>query len=317
MREQLAHAQMQLTQQAQIMAENNRMMQQLLSHQFPAAAAASSSSPLLPQVPLFPQVFAVPAGASTPAASISASAEARELSERVEQVKVAVKLPKLERPSVGQPAVRCGDWIYQVRIIVQGMTETATTWWDHVEASAKETYDSWMSADAQEKYEITMAKPEEWPKYSMLSSKVSHLLLKAVSAEISRDAISERKTDPAEILFRILTLYQPGGLEERNTLLKLLREAKKGTTPATAVAAMKDWERIRKRAEEMKRMLPDPTEQWKCVLKMVETAVSANAELSFRFSMKRLELQIDQKTSATAVATMFRFLLAELTAKAT
>ena len=54
-----------------------------------------------------------------------------------------------------------------------------------------------------------------------------------------------------------------------------------------------------------------------CVLKTVETAVSANAELSFRFSMKRLELQIDQKTSATAVATMFRFLLAELTAIAT
>jgi hypothetical protein len=151
----------------------------------------------------------------------------------------------------------------------------------------------------------------------LLSSKVTTLLLTAVSAERARDVISERKTDPAEILFRILTLYQPGGLEERNTLLKLLREAKKGTTPATAVAAMKDWERIRKRAEEMKLTLPAPTEQWKCVRKMVETAVSANAELSFRFSMKRLELQIDQKTSATAVATMFRFRLAELTALAT
>ncbi len=234
MREQLAQAQMQIAQQAQLMAENKRMMQQLLQAQL-AAAAASSSSSLLPPLPTFPQVFAVPShGTVTPALSVSASAEAREAVDRVEQVKVAVEFPKLEAPSVAHPAVRCGDWIFTLKLIVQGMTETASTWWDHVESTARSTYDLWMSADAQERYEISMTKAEEWPKYSMLSSKVTALLLKAVSAEIARDVISERKTDPAEILFRILTLYQPGGLEERNGLLKMLRDVKKRYHPCNS-----------------------------------------------------------------------------------
>ena len=65
------------------------------------------------------------------------------------------------------------------------------------------------------------------------------------------------------ILYRIMVLYQPGGVEEKESLAEKLTKAKTANNAQDALDQLRTWERYRARAKVLGVYLPDPAVQHK------------------------------------------------------
>jgi hypothetical protein len=207
------------------------------------------------------------AQASEAKAAANEEAKARACEAKAEELEVVgdtVPLPKLDSVRVPEPALRCGEWLTRVALVIRCLSPTSGVWWADILETAQEAYRVWMQADPLEKSKARgPVKP--WPKYEQLSYKVSSLMLEAVSPNIVKDALHDKDLEPAALIFRILKAYQPGGLEERIKVIAELSTTKAMTTAGEAVEELRRWECMRSRAVELKITIPDPYVQWLAV----------------------------------------------------
>ena len=88
--------------------------------------------------------------------------------DKVEVVKTAAALPKLEAATVAEPAVRCGDWLVRATMVIGSYSETASVWWSHVREKAQDAYDEWLASEPLERAVVTV--PEiAWHRYTQLA----------------------------------------------------------------------------------------------------------------------------------------------------
>eukprot|EP00439_Symbiodinium_sp_Y106_P050720 s4375_g6.t1 len=76
------------------------------------------------------------------------------------------------------------------------------------------------------------------------------------------------------LLFRLMTLYQPGGEAERSRILSNLQNPPEESEPQKAVEALRAWDRWLRRCKELSLVTPDPTMLPKGLTKMVDTRPS-------------------------------------------
>ena len=74
---------------------------------------------------------------------------------------------------------------------------------------------------------------KQWPR---TEQRATTKLLAAIPEEIRKDVISSRRLSPAEILFKLLTTYQPGGPQERTQLLRDVQLAISAPSGASATS---------------------------------------------------------------------------------
>ena len=96
------------------------------------------------------------------------------------------------------------------------------------------------------------------PQYSVLQAKVTDLLLAALAQNIVDRIVTERLLHPVQILFHVLTTYQPGSIDEKTTLLKQLEAPTACKTATALLLELQAWERRRTRALELQCVIPDP-----------------------------------------------------------
>ena len=126
------------------------------------------------------------------------------------------------------------------------------------------------------------------------------MLLTAIPEDVRRDLISSRKLSTSEIVFRLFTVFQPGGPQERAQLLKEVSEDRLGAsaTAGDVLRALRLWRRnvARLRAGELHLQLPDPL-----VLTHVLTRWSEHVgrvggqQVAYRVSTLRQALSLDQR----------------------
>ncbi len=100
------------------------------------------------------------------------------------------------------------------------------------------------------------------------------MLLESLPKELSADLVATRQLHPAQVLYRVMLAFQPGGLEEKEDLLKKLQEPEPASTAAEAVVKLRNWERFRARATELKVAVLDASVLLKAVLSMTQAVVT-------------------------------------------
>ena len=95
-----------------------------------------------------------------------------------------------------------------------------------------------------------------WPR---TETRVMNMLLQALPADIQEDLVSTRRMSTDQIMFKLYSIFQPGGQTERTSLLQLVVDWKSPSNNAAEVAAsIRKWKRWAVRAEELHLVLPDP-----------------------------------------------------------
>ena len=83
-------------------------------------------------------------------------------------------------------------------------------------------------------------------------------LIKALPESLRSELVAQREVSSIGIMFKVLRVYQPGGLGERTTLLKQLVDQKVPSPLSDWMLALRSWRRWLTRVQELGIQPPDP-----------------------------------------------------------
>ncbi|OLP91197.1 hypothetical protein AK812_SmicGene27151 [Symbiodinium microadriaticum] len=118
---------------------------------------------------------------------------------------------------------------------------------------------------------------------------------------------------PVALLFRLYTMYQPGGESEKAYILQYLVTPPKAQTAVQMVATLRQWERMLLRADNLSIAKPDPSLLVRGLNALVGDVWAKDRDVTFRTQLVKSRLGVDVSptwvyddgTRATANATNF------------
>ena len=112
-------------------------------------------------------------------------------------------------------------------------------------------------------------------------------------------------------MFRLYTLYQPGGSTEKALVLNHLQNPNVVQDVVSGVSALRAWGRWHKRCVDCGMVAPDPTVLAGALTEMTNHILRQNPDPMFRTQMVRSMLHIETHPSEDAVQEYYKHLLAE------
>ena len=176
-------------------------------------------------------------------------------------------------------------------------------------AEAEATYTRFATSGPIERLGITPNITDELitGKWSRVNSRATTMLLAAIEDDLRVEMVNRRMCDSAVgILYRLMTLYAPGGESEKSLTLKKLQTPTRCTDPQLAADELRAWERWKKRAETLGLLTPDPTILVKGLASITSGILekAVNREIAFR--------QVDSKPTMDTVTQFHGHLLGEM-----
>ena len=113
-------------------------------------------------------------------------------------------------------------------------------------------------------------------------------------------------------LFKVYTVYAPGGTSERASLIRQLETIPANDSVMDAVVALRKWKKLIGRAQEMGVSLPDGSVLFMAVENSVKKIVDGHRDMSFKLSMAKQSLQLPHMPTQVSVMTYTDHVLAEL-----
>ena len=155
--------------------------------------------------------------------------------------------------------------------------------------------------------------PEEvlQQKWERLERRVATMLLQALPQEVRGELVAARRLTTFGVITHLLVTYSPGGISEKQNLLRNLEDPLEIQTVQDGPAALRRWLRWRHRAKDIGAVAPDPSLQLRGLLKMSKKTLEAHRELQFRMSLVRSGLQMDTVPNDINVEQFAYHLLAE------
>lgn len=123
------------------------------------------------------------------------------------------------------------------------------------------------------------------------------------------ELISAKRLSAMSIVCKLLVTYQPGGLAEKELILKSLELPPESANLVEAVQSLRRWSRWRRRGGDLQISEPDPFLLLKGLNRIVRKPLEANRELSFRISLARS--MVDSTPTSTSVTSFALHLVAE------
>ena len=237
-----------------------------------------------------------------------------ETEERVEDSlrSFPITLPRLIEPSVQNAALQAGDWLTQVRPLIADTSTKAGTWWDQLLELTMRQYGKWLEANPLERLQISPPQESELPSgHERLEQRITNMLLAAVPTSIKDELIATRQLTPQGILFKVLRVYQPGGLGERASILSALTNTREATSAQEAVEDLRLWHRQLLRTCELKAALPDPTLLIAALDQIMRQVLAREVQATFRVNTFRMNNSVDVRPSRESVLQFYEVLLAE------
>ena len=223
-------------------------------------------------------------------------------------------LPSLPELNQQTSSVDIMDWLEVITTTMQDLSDGSAEWWTRVRALASEAYSRWTSASPVEKLSIFPPREEalESGKWSRVNSRAASMVLMALPDAVKQEMVQRRSTGSvSSLLFRLLTLYQPGGQQEKVTLLQSLQQPKSEQNAVDAVKSLRAWARWLRRCKELEVAAPDPSLLMRGLSLITRAVLEREPEVSFRTSLVRSHLQVDTKPSYETVEKFYHHLLAE------
>ena len=148
------------------------------------------------------------------------------------------------------------------------MSATSRLWWPKVVHEAEQAYQRFATASPIEKLQVKPNVPVDLTmgKWSRGKSRATSMLLAAIEDDLRTEMVNRRMCDSAVgILYRLMTLYAPGGESEKTLTLNTLQNPTRCTDAQSAAEELRAWERWKNRAQILGLLTPDPTISVKAV----------------------------------------------------
>ena len=220
-------------------------------------------------------------------------------SDEPEKVRPGVSsLPKLKAIDSESSPIDFQDWVTLLKAPMCDLSATSHLWWPKVVQEVEATYTRFATSGPIERLGITPNITDE-----------------LIEDDLRVEMVNRRMCDSAVgILYRLMTLYAPGGESEKTLTLKKLQNPTRCTDPQLAAEELRAWERWKKRAETLGLLTPDPTILVKGLASIISGVLekAVNREIAFRTSLVRSVLQVDSKPTLDTVMPFHGHLLGEM-----
>ncbi|CAE7301732.1 RE1 [Symbiodinium sp. CCMP2592] len=237
-----------------------------------------------------------------------------------EAVKPGVsQLPSLPQVKAESSSIDIADWMEMLAAPMSDLSDGSAAWWRKVCEQATLAYQAWTDAGPMERLAIAPPKDPslEDGRWGRVNSRAASMILLALHENVRSEMVARRLTgSTVSLLFRLMTLYQPGGEAERSRILNNLQNPPEETEPQKIVEALRSWDRWLRRCKELSLATPDPTILARGLNKMVRKLVEQNADMGFRTNLVRSTLQVDTRPSYTSIDTYYKHLMGECEALA-
>ena len=228
-----------------------------------------------------------------------------------EQVKGS-ELPPLPALGGDQAPLLFGDWLALVAPAMYDIAQPGKEWWSQVMEEVETLYSVWLQASPLQRLRLRPAEGTLAPPLQRIEMKGVNMLLQILPENIKRDVVASRTLSSTSIMFRLFTLFQPGGSTEKAGLLKQISEPKIAGNGHDLLQGIRTWRRWLARAHELNLVLPDSMVLAGVLAKFSDAlAKCGNVQLGFRLSTARQELGIDHRPTRETVTEMAEYLQAE------
>ena len=146
-------------------------------------------------------------------------------------------------------------------------------------------------------------------RFARVNTRAASMILAALKEEVRTECVAKKVTgSSAGLLFRLLTLYRPGGENEKIMILSQLQSPPKHSDPGKAAEALRAWLRWLQRADDVSLAKPDPNILARGLTAMTAEILQNNPEAMFRTSLVKSTLQVDTVPTMTSVLEFHRHL---------
>eukprot|EP00439_Symbiodinium_sp_Y106_P042298 s5151_g5.t1 len=169
-------------------------------------------------------------------------------------------LPALPEVNPTTSSVDVMDWLEVISSTMQDLSDGSAEWWLRVKALADEAYQTWTNASPVEKLSMQPSKEVELEtgRWGRVNSRGASMIMLAESV---RQAMVQRRSTGSvtALVFRLSTIYQPGGQQEKVMILQNLQQPEAENTAQKAVKSLRTWARWLRRCKELGVSAPDPS----------------------------------------------------------
>ena len=148
--------------------------------------------------------------------------------------------------------------------------------------------------------------------WQRLERQVASLLLRAIPEQQREELVASKRLYVFGILCHLQLVYQPGGLAEKQTLIRNLEDPPEASSLGEAVQTLRRWMRWRQRARELQTSEPDPTVLIRALTRITGKVLDNNKELNFRLALARSQLLVDTAPTREVVNQFTTHLFAEM-----
>ena len=230
-----------------------------------------------------------------------------------ETVRGQQELPALPEWTASSGPVDLSDWLVMIEPLLADMSSSSARWWKILTKEAGEWYCEHLklppidrvSHDASPSEELNQAK------WARLERRVSSMLLMAVPQTVREELVASKRMTALKILCQLMVQYQPGGLAEKELILRQLESPMECATIPEALQGLRKWFRWRHRATDLSVQEPDPFLLLKGLNRITKKVLETHKDLSFRVSLARSTLQVDSTPTSRSISMFGRHLIAE------
>ncbi|OLP98027.1 Retrovirus-related Pol polyprotein from transposon TNT 1-94 [Symbiodinium microadriaticum] len=237
-----------------------------------------------------------------------------------ETVKPGVsQLPALPPVKAETSSIDIADWLEMLEAPMSDLSDGSASWWRQVSEQAAQAYRTWTDAGPMERLAVAPIRDLtlEDGRWQRVNSRAASMILLSLPENVRSEMVARRLTgSTVSLLFRLMTLYQPGGEAERTRILANLQSPPEEGEPQKVVEALRAWDRWLRRCKELSLATPDPTILSQGLSKMVRKVMEQNVDMGFRTNLVRSTLQIDTRPSYSSIDTYYKHLMAECEALA-
>ena len=223
----------------------------------------------------------------------------------MEVVKPGVQqLPLLLEPGDTAP-IDLGDWLTTVEPVMADLSDGSHVWWAQVVHEATCWYKDYVKLRPIQRTNFEANPSDELKKEKWVR-------VERRAGGVKEELVATKSLTPLRILAKLMSLYQPGGLQEKTVILKQLEDPGEATSAALGVQQLRKWLRWLRRAEDVGLSLPDASILVRGLHKLMKKVLGAHPEMAFRASLIRNTLQLDTIPNHDTVKTFSEHLLGEM-----
>ncbi|CAE7382490.1 unnamed protein product [Symbiodinium sp. CCMP2592] len=234
--------------------------------------------------------------------------------DRPETVKPGIsELPLLPEYQPSSGSIDLLSWITHIGPMMEDLSDTSGAWWESTMADVLRWYQQFSSSTPLARLQLrprpTSPLKAEWAR---VERRATAMMLSAVPKQVRDEVIASGEVTSLGLLCKLYSVYQPGNLQEKSLVLRMLEQPEECQSALAAVEALRKWSLWRRRAATMGIAEPDASILLRGLDRITGPVVRGSGELAFRVSLIRSTLQLDVCPSSQSITTFTQHLQAEM-----